>query len=190
MSTEVIRNSRQGEESPASPVHEDGTRYPFAMYFDGDKYIGYADTPPELLALLIEGYADLDVQDAQVARIRLAINAQVAVQARINADAMAVPGVWEALTEVEQSILNGPRFEQPHGWGDAEGMGDVWDAEVVLVLVEAGYAPYVEVDKPISGIADVLNPPNLLWLRPVDEWEFLDSLASAGYIQLFESTDI
>lgn len=189
MTSVVIRNSREGEEAPVSPVHEDGTRYPYAMHFDGRKFIGYADTPTDLLALLIEGYEGLDAQDAQVARIRLAIAAQVAVQAQINAEAMAA-GSWERLTESEQAILNGPRFEQPHGWGDPEDMGDVWEADVPLVLVETGYAPYGEVDKPISGIADVLDPPNIYWLRPVYEWEFLESLARTGFISLAEATDI
>lgn len=189
MSTEIIRNTRAAESAPLSPVHEDGTRYPYAMHFDGDKFIGYADTPGELLDILIDGYASLEPQDAQVARIRLAIAAQVAVQAQINADAMA-SGAWEALSEGEQALLNGPRFEQPHGWGDAEGMGDVWESEIPLVLVETGYAPWGDVDKPISGIADVLNPPNIIWLRPVDEWEFLESLATTGFISLFEATDI
>lgn len=189
MSSVVIRNSREGEPAPVSPVHSDGTRYPYAMHFDGRKYIGYADTPADLLGLLIEGYKDLDSQAAQVARIRLAITAQVAVQAQINAEAMST-GSWERLSDTEQSILNGPRFEQPHGWGDPEDMGDVWDADVPLVLVETGYAPYGEADKPISGIADVLDPPNIYWLRPVYEWEFLESLVRTGFIALAEASDI
>lgn len=189
MTSVVIRNSREGEEAPVSPVHEDGTRYPYAMHFDGRKFIGYADTPTDLLALLIEGYEDLDSQEAQVARIMLAISAQVAVQAQINSEAMGT-GSWERLSIAEQGILNGPRFEQPHGWGDPEDMGDVWEADVPLVLVETGYAPYADVDKPISGIADVLDPPNIYWLRPVYEWEFLESLARTGFIALSEATDI
>jgi hypothetical protein len=185
----VIRNSREGEEAPVSPVHDDGSRYPYAMHFDGRKFIGFADSPTDLLALLINGYEDLDEQGKQVARIVLAVNAQVAVQAQINAEAMSA-GSWDALSQVEKDILNGPRFEQPHGWGDVEDMGDVWESDVPLVLVETGYAPYVEVDKPISGIADVLDPPNIYWLRPVYEWEFLESLARTGFIALSEASDI
>lgn len=189
MSVEVIRNSRAGDEAPASPVHEDGTRYPYAMHFDGSKYIGYADSPTELLGLLIDGYADLDPQEQQVARIRLAIGVQVAVQAVINAEAMS-SDAWDELSDEERAILNGPRFEQPHGWGDPEGMGDVWDSEIALVLVSTGYSPYADADKPISGIADVLDPPNIIWLRPVDEFEFLTSIANTGHIDLYEASDI
>lgn len=188
LSSTVIRNSRAGDEAPLSPTHEDGTRYPFSIHFDGAKYIGYADTPEELLGLLIPGYLDLSPQEQQVARIRLAISVQVATQARINAE--ADPDAWDALSDAEKEVLQGSRLQQPRGWGDADGMGDVWDSEVVLVLVETGYAPYSEVDRPISGIADVVNPPNILWLRPVDDWDFLESLAAAGFIDLFEATDI
>lgn len=189
MSFEVIRNSREAEEAPASPVHSDGTRYPYAMRFDGDKYVGYADTATELLGLLIDGYADMDPQGQQVARIKLAVAAQTVTQAQINAE--TDPDVWEALSETEKAILNGPRFEQPHGWGGDDPMGDVWEPEEpVLVLVETGYSPYSDVDRPISGIADVLDPPNIAWIRPVEEFEFLTSLANIGYISLFEATDI
>lgn len=189
MTSVVIRNSREGEEAPVPPVHDDGTRYPYAMHFDGRKFIGFADTPADMLALLIEGYEDLEPQQAVEARIRLAVVAQVAVQAQINADAMS-GGSWEALSQTEKDILTSPRFEQPHGWGDPEEMGDVWDADVPLVLVETGYAPYGEVDKPISGIADVQNPDNMYWLRPVYEWEFLESLARTGFISIAEASDI
>lgn len=190
MSVEVIRNSRQGdEEAPLSPLHEDGTRYPYAMRFDGGKYLGYADSPAELLGLLIDGYEDLEPQAQQVARIRLAVRVQVVTQGLINAN--TEPEVWEALSEAERAVLNGPRFEQPHGWGGDDPMGDVWEsAEVPLVLVETGYAPYTDIEKPISGVADVLNPPNMIWLRPVEEWEFLESLANTGHIDLFEATDL
>lgn len=189
MSTQVIRNSRGNDEPPQSPLHEDGTRYPFAMQFDGGKFIGYADTPAELLGMLIEGYEDLEHAEQQTARIRLAVKVQVAVQAVVNSS--ADPAVWDALSGTEKDVLNGPRFEQPHGWAEPDDeMGDVWDSEIPLVLVETGYAPYTDIDRPISGIADVLNPPNIVWLRPVDEMEFLTSIADAEYVELFEATDL
>jgi hypothetical protein len=189
VSVVVIRNSREAGEAPTSPVHEDGARFPYAMKFDGQKFTAYADTPEELIATLVPGYAELDAQNQQVARIRLAISVQTARQAQINADAQE-GDEWDALTPEEQALLNGPRYEQPHGWGESDGMGDVWDSPVPLVLVETGYAPYTDFDRPISGIADVLDPPNIIWLRPVDEWEFLLSLDNAGFIDLFEATDL
>jgi hypothetical protein len=189
VSVEVIRNSREGDEAPISPVHADGTRFPYAMHFDGAKYVGFADSPTELLGLLIPDYEEMDPQEQQVARIRLAVNVQVAVQAQINAEAMS-SDAWDDLSDEERAILNGPRFEQPHGWGDPDEMGDVWDSEIPLVVVETGYAPYTSFDRPISGIADVLDPPNMVWLRPVEEFEFLSSMANTGYIDLYEATDI
>lgn len=189
MSVEIIRNSRAGSEgSPESPVHDDGSRFPFAMYFDGGKFIAYADSPTDLMDALIPGYAEMAVEDQEVQRIKYAVRAQVAAQAMINAE--TDPQVWDSLSEVEQGVLNGPRFEQPHGWSEDDEFGDVWSSKVVLVLVETGYAPYTDRAKPVSGIADVLNPPNIAWLRPADEWEFLQSLAQIEQIQLFEATDL
>lgn len=188
MSVEIIRNSREAaDEAPPSPLHEDGTRYPFSMRFDGEKFIAFGDTPAELLGLLISGYEALDSREQQVERIKFATRVQVVTQAMLNAE--ADPEVLDALTEAESAVINGPRFEQPHGWGEGD-EGDVWDSPLPLVLVETGYAPYTDFDKPISGMGDVENPPNMIWLRPIDEWEFLTSLAEAGYIDLYEATDL
>lgn len=188
MSAVVIQNSRAGADGPPeSPVHDDGTRYPYSMRFDGGDSLAFGDTPVELLSLLIHDYDSMEPAEQQVARIKFAIRVQTTSQARLNHE---VDGAYDTLTATELDVLNGPRFEQPHGWGTGE-MGDVWEPEhVPLVLVETGYAPYTDIDKPISAIADVENPPNIIWLRPVEEWEFLVSLANVGFIDLFEATDL
>lgn len=189
MTAVTMRNTREGADPVDPPVHEDGTLYPFSMYYDGDKRVAFADTPAALLGVLIPGYEDLETEQERVkARILLATTAQVALQAQINAE--IDEEAWAALSETERTVLSGPRFEQPHGWGDGE-MGDVWEPAIPLVLVETGYAPYVpERPQPISGLGDVENPENMIWLRPAEEWEFLASLASAGYIGLYEATDL
>lgn len=189
MSVVVLPNSRAAEAPVTPPVHEDGTRFPFQMHYRGEEEIAFADSPAELLGVLISGYEEMDPAEQQRARIRFAIHVQVVTQAQINAEAQAGDD-WDALSEVEQAVLSGPRFEQPAGWGGDDPMGDVWEAKVPLVLLDTGYAPYTDTDRPISGIADVANPPNMIWLRPVDEWEFLLSLAGAGYIRIFEATDL
>jgi hypothetical protein len=180
MSTLVVRNSRQGEEPVTPPTHDDGTLYPYCMYYDGAKFAAFADDPTDLIAVLVPGYQDLNEADRLQARIRLAIDAQVRTQALINAEADRAE--WEALTDEQRTVLSGPRFEQPRV--------DFWDPQIVLVLVETGYAPYTDIDQPISGIADVQNPPNILWLRPLDEWDLLESLAQAGFIGLHQATDL
>jgi hypothetical protein len=164
--TVILRNSREGEDPPAPPTTQDGHLYPYCMYFDGAKYMAFAATPADLLAVLIPGYTDLEPQAQLEARIRLAIDAEV----------------WNGLTAKEREILASPRFEQPEI--------DFWNPPVTLVLVETGYAPYTERDQPVSGIADVANPPNISWLRPMDEWELLETLAEVGFIRLHEAVDL
>lgn len=188
MASVLVQNTREGEDVPQSPVHEDGTRFAYAMRFDGFKYVAYADSPEELLDFLVPGYKEMDSQEQTTARVRLAMLVQSQTQALINAELDSTE--WGALSEVEQGVLTGARVEQPHGWGGDDPMGDVWESHVPLVLVKTGYAPYTQILEPVSGIADVEDPPNILWLRPVDEWEFLVSLAVAGFISLHEATEI
>ncbi|MPQ98129.1 hypothetical protein GB931_09385 [Modestobacter sp. I12A-02628] len=180
MSAVIVRNSRSGDSPPEPPRTAQDTLYPYAMFFDGGKYIAYADDPVDLLSALTTGYADLDDAGQMQARIRLAIDAQVALQAVINAE--ADPAALAALTEEETAALTGPCFEQPRI--------DFWYPEIPLVVVESGYQPYTDINRPISGIADVEYPPNMIWLKPLDEWDLLVSLADAGYISLSQATDL
>jgi hypothetical protein len=174
--TAVIRkNGRRGQATP--PRRDDGALHAYAMFFDGDDRIAYADVLEDLLAVLIEGYPSMDEEDRLVARIRLAVRAQVWIQALINAD--VDPAVWNALSAEDRGVLTGSRHEQPRI--------DFWDPEIPLVLVETGYVPYTDVDQPISGIADVRYPPNMIWLRPVDEWDLLESLSEAGFVRLHQA---
>jgi hypothetical protein len=174
--TAVIRkNVRRGSATP--PLRDDGALHAFAMFFDGDERIAYADAHEDLLAVLIDGYAAMDEQDRLAARIRLAVRAQVRIQAALNAD--VDPAVWNALDAEDREVLTGSRHEQPRI--------DFWDPEVPLVLVETGYAPFTDVDQPISGIADVRYPPNMIWLRPAEERDLLESLDRAGFIRLHQA---
>ncbi|MGY1684430.1 hypothetical protein ACI8AK_02455 [Geodermatophilus sp. SYSU D00867] len=177
MSAVVMRNTRQAEAPPTPPLREDGSLHLYAMQFDDGERIAYADTPEDLLAALVPGYAERTDQQRLEARIRLAIRAQIAIQAGINAD--LTPEAAAVLTAEEWAVLNGSRHEQPRV--------DFWDPDVPLVLVETGYAPYTDVDQPISGMADVQDPPNIIWLRPVDEREFLESLHRSAFINLMKA---
>jgi hypothetical protein len=180
VSAVIVRNSREGEAPADPPRHDDGALYPYAMFYDGLKYIAYADDLVDLLETLSPGYQEKSEGEQLQARIRLAIDAQVGVQANINAN--IDPEKWNALSEEDRAVLTGPRYEQPRV--------DFWDPEVPLVVVESGYAPYTDIDQPISGIADVQNPPNMIWLRPIDEWDLLTSLHDAGFITLHQATDL
>lgn len=186
MATITFQNSRSADEPVEIPLREDGERFPFLMYWAGMERVTLADTVGELLAALIEGYQDLaTAQERLVARIQHALHVQVTVQAEINAE--TEPEVWNALSEVERSVLSGTREpgRQPHGWAaDPDGEGDVWEASVPLVLVETGYAPHTDIPVPLSHEGDVADPSNLLWLRTIEEWDYLVSLHHCGYLVL------
>ncbi|MGV8910495.1 MAG: hypothetical protein ACOH1Y_16050 [Propionicimonas sp.] len=189
MSSVVTRNTRMVDEPPAPPYKDDGTMFLYSMFFDGDKFIAYADEPADLLESLIPGYNEMDEQSQVQARIMLAVTVQTQAQAYINADPENAEKI-AALTDKEHDALTSPRHTQPHGWGPDPQMGDFWDSEVPLVLVETGYAPYTTLDRPMSSIAHVVDPPNMIWLRPQDEWEFLLSLHRVGSIRMHQASDL
>ena len=173
MSVVINRAARGGVKPPQPPLRADGTRYPLALCYSAGTRIAYADTASDLLALLIPGYKDLDDQARLVARIRLAYRAAVAGQAQalINADPQDV----QALSDREYAALVRPQYEPVRlEW---------WTSPVVLLLVSTAYAPYGHTDRPLSALADVLNPPNIIWLRPEQETTLLESLVRSGYIQ-------
>lgn len=188
MSTEIVRNPREGEDPVAPPIREDGSLYPYAMRFDGDKYVAFADSPEDLVTVLIPGYDQMESEDERAkARILLAVTAQVAVQAQINASTeVDEPEAWAALSPAEREALTSNRVEQPHGWGEGP-LGDVWESSIPIVLVETGYAPYTPYDVPMSAEGDVENPSNIYWLRPAEEWDLLESLNNVGYVGLSEA---
>jgi len=181
VSAVIVRAARGGDGEVAPPTHDDDTRYPYAMYYSGEKFLAYADTPGDLLGVLIEGYAEMDDTEQLSARIRLAIDAQVATQAQI-VTSEEFEAAFRALGTAEQDLVLAPRHKQP--------VVAFWDSLVPLVLVETGYAPYTDLDKPISGISDVADPPNLYFLRPQEEWEFLVSLDRAGFVRVLETADL
>jgi hypothetical protein len=150
------------------------------MFYDGWKSIAFADAAADLLDTLLPGYAERDEPGRLDARIRLASAARVLTQLIINLG--TGPEVLDALTAEERAALMYPGFTQPRL--------DLWRPRVPLVLVESGYAPYTDIERPVSGIADVRDPSNIFWLRPVQEWEFLESLAIAGFIGLTEATHL
>src|SRR3712207_6736660 len=74
MNAVITKNTRQGH-TPEPPRHANGDLYLYAMYFDGDERIAYADTLEDLLDVLMHGYAAMDEQECLAARIRLAVRA-------------------------------------------------------------------------------------------------------------------
>ncbi len=173
MSSVLLKNNNEEDGPVIAPVHEDGTGYAYCMYFNGNSEVAFADTPDELINYLAPGYTELSEDDRDVARIRVATSAAAQVQAEVLYDVTP-----EDVTQEEWAILNAPRsIEQPRA--------DWWTTEVPLVVVETAYAPYTDVPRPASGLADgVADASNLWWIRPMEEEDLLVSLAEVGYLSL------
>ncbi|MEV4807046.1 hypothetical protein AB0K18_44225 [Nonomuraea sp. NPDC049421] len=161
----VVRNVAVARHLPAAPRHPDGRPYRYEMIHAGDALRGYADEPAELVAMLVHGYGELgDDGERAVARIRLALDAQVRLQAELAAGRLGECG------PEERAVLLGGRHEPP---APAE-----WTAPVPLVLVTSFYVPEGTLPRP-SGPEELQ-----VWLDPADDWTLLSSLHAAGVIKV------
>ena len=159
------------------PLHSDGTKYRYEMIYDGSASRAYADTMPELIGALIPEYASIaTAEEADLARVLFAVRAQVELQAHLIAGA----GAGVRLDGDERALLLGRRDTPPAVTS--------WAHEIPLVLVATYYEPVGPLPRPI-GISDPAtgeSDVNLVWLDPVDEVAFIESLAFAGVITVSE----
>ncbi|GAA3090438.1 hypothetical protein GCM10020001_001930 [Nonomuraea salmonea] len=159
----IVRNVPAARQPPAAPRHADGRPYLYEMIHAAGALRGYADEPAELVAMLIPGYGELgDDSGRAVARIRLALDVQVRLQAELAAGRLGECG------PEERAVLLGGRHEPP---ALAE-----WTAPVPLVLVTSFYLPEGTLPRP-SGPEELQ-----IWLDPADDWTLLTSLHAAGVI--------
>lgn len=171
----IVMKNNLDVDGPVTPPTLEGQEvggYQFCMYFNGDQEVAFANTWDELLNVLINGYSDMSEDDKIFHRIRLAQSACAMVQASILVD------VTEGEVSAEEyAILTAPRgLPQPEAnW---------WTSEVPLVAVETSYEPFTTVPRPASGLSAAADAPNLWWIRPSDEEEFLISLNEIGFIRL------
>ncbi len=170
MASVVIANAQEGVD-PSVPRRADGSLYRYEMIFDGFAARVYADSVTELCEHLITGYAELEADVTQAAaRIEHAVRAQVQLQA----DILAQHGT-QGCTPAERELLLGSRHEPP--------VVGVWQPDVPLVLVDVYYEPLGTLPRP-TGRPRGGGPEgsNLIWLRPGDEAELVESLAEVGLI--------
>lgn len=166
MSTTRIANPRGRTRPPAPPAAQDGEPYPYEMIYADGSWRGYADRPGELLALLIDGYADLDDDDARLReRIRYAVDVSVPLQAEAAAE-----GDVGACTAEQRAILLGTRDVLP--------AVTEWSAPVPLVLVSSFYAPDGPQLRPEPAGGDIT------WLDPATDESLLTSLHNARWISV------
>lgn len=176
MAAVVLRNNVEADGPIVAPTHADGTGYRYCLYFNGYAAVAFADTHEDLLDALIPGYAEMSEEDAAFERIKLAGAVAAVVQAEILASVDR-----EAVSDDDWAVLVAPRLgRQPRA--------DWWACEVPLVVVETGYEPFTDVPRPASALSAAADAPNLWWIRPAEEEDFLLSLHEVGFVRLMEST--
>lgn len=176
MSAVVIANTSAADSPPPAPTGPGGRPYRFELIYAGGRLRAFADQPADLVEALAgePGYQQLDEAGRYGVRLRTAVDAQVRLQAELN-DTQGTGGC----TPAEVEVLTGARDVPPQL---AE-----WGAGVPLVLVDDFYAPQGELPRPVSTLADVQEPPNLVWLRADSDLGLLESLHQAGHLQLNET---
>jgi hypothetical protein len=175
----VITRNPLVEDNPApiEPPHkDDGSGYRFEMIYEGRGSRAYADTAAELLDCLIPGYETMSADERLTARVAYGTGLLAPLQAEVLQDVDQT-----ALSEDERAVLLAPRYE-PIAVAE-------WASEAPLVLLDVHYAPHSDVPAPHSTLEDVANPRNLVWVRVVDEYEMLLSLANIGFIALGENNE-
>lgn len=159
----------------AVPVNTE-TGEPFLYTMEvGDRLV-HADTNEELVAAILgEEYLDeTDPETAFEVRLEGSITIATAVQesivasavARGDLDAQTEESVWTPLLETRET---------------AEPAGERWDHQVPLVLVRALFMPFADRAVPTG---------NVLWIDPIDDVSFLDSVQTTGLIRLREHDQI
>lgn len=182
--------SARDSRAPAPAVREDGSNYPWRMFFESNQRIVDADTTGEVLDFLIPYYTFLTPEEQAAARLTLAQQVQQLARASILANITAEQA--ENISDEEWEILNYGEgvTTEPYGWGDGTGalgfqdpeVADQWNCATPLVLIDTNYVPHTDILPPLSSEGDFAEVKNIIWLRP--EWEeaFLTSLSRIGFI--------
>lgn len=171
MTIALIQNTGDRARPPAPPAAPGGQSFPYEMIYGGGSRRGYADSPGELVTLLIGGYAELADDQARLrARIQYAVDVSVPLQA----DAAAGGDLGDC-TGRQRAVLLAPRDVPPSV--------TEWAAPVPLVLVTSFYAPVGALPRPVLAGAGTIT-----WIDPQTEESLLTSLYEAGWINLAART--
>ena len=180
MATVLLRNNSEGDGTVTPPLHEDDdSGFQYCMYLPGNFDVAFADSYEDLLSILIPDYSNMKEEEQVYQRIMLAQNAATRVQAEVLMEHDS-----SEVTKEEWEALNSPRsVVQPRA--------DWWSCPIPLVVVETGYEPFTDIPRPASALSDGnAVSPNLWWIRPIEEEDFLISLHEVGYIAVMTNTDL
>lgn len=175
MSTFIMKNHQEGEEPIIPPAREDGGSYGYCMFYNNFEEVAFADTPEELVNILIPGYSKSTEEDKDFLKIRLAQTLAAKTQAEILSDVNP-----ENFTEEDWNILTLPKTT-------AIKQTLIWKNKTPLILVQTSYSPYTAFNPPASTMGQGYNIPNLWWVRPQEEEDFLISLHEIGEIRIMKN---
>jgi hypothetical protein len=161
----AIRTPSAAIDLSARPVHADGTPYPLEVVHGTWRI--QADTPDEILGLLMDGYADLPDERARLqSRIRLAVEAQATVQALLNAGEQ-----FDYSTAEEIQVLLHSRDAQP--------TIEEWQCAIPLVLITSFYQPIGDRPRPRATA-----PGQIWWLDPSTAQSLLETLHGVRWLDV------
>lgn len=186
MATVRLQNHQETEEPLIPPRHaEDDTAFLYCVYLPGGTDIVFTDSYTELLDVLIPNYSQMDEDQQIIKRAELARSVAVEIQTQILIDEeyefLINSGV---VSDEELKTLKSPRDIEPP-------QADWWKCQVPLVVVETDYEPFTDIPRPASALSDGnVVSPNLFWIRPVEEEDFVVSLYDAGFITILINTQV
>lgn len=167
------------------PARSDGEPWPLMM-FHGDGLATFADTYTELVGELIPDYDDIPDTDegdeeALWQRYQQAVAIAGALQEGFVQEAIARGAlvVGSAGEDVLTALLS-EKTTPFVGIPDEQGRVTMeWTHDCPLVLIESDYEPFTDVTTP-SG--------RIVWIRPVDEKQYIASLAEAQIVAVAEES--
>lgn len=163
------------------PDHPDGPGGWAYALVDNDGQVIFSDNAGELVALLIQGYADIPASDtghdlALVARYEALVEIAERAQ-RFLVDEAIERGTLDPL-EAGEDVLTALFAPRERPWGGMDGPdGQVsfeWDRPVPLILIATDYAPFTDRPCPTG---------NVLFLDPSTELSFMVSLDTLGLVK-------
>lgn len=183
----VLLQTRQGtEEALVSPRHEeDGTEFLYCVYLPNGTDVVFTDSYAELLEVLIPNYVHMNEDEQIIHRDALGRSVAIQIQNQILLDP-------EYQDLINKGIVSPEELRTLHMSRDAAiPQADWWKCHVPLVVVETNYEPFTEVPRPASALSDgSALSPNLFWIRPVEEEDFVISLYDVGFLTILINTQV
>jgi hypothetical protein len=172
----MLHSPTAAQQPPIAPVRDDGTPYRYELIYDAGASRAYADTPVELLGVLIKGYEAMGEAERTEARRTLAIRQRAIFQARLVADF----GLGGCTPEERTALL---------AVGGRAPMIESWKGALPLVLVDCWYQPVGKLPRPQGRMATPQRPNGIIWFETQHEMALLRSMVEAGMVSLRENRD-